>query len=149
MTIYADPSFLVSLLYVHDAGHAAAAAVYGRHPADEWQTSEWSRFETVNSLRQLCRKYPTLKPEIPEALRRYFKQLHRRGTFIEVETDLEQGLQECQQLSAAHSAALTMRSADVLHVALLDQIQPDLFVTRDAHQSTLAGRRGFRLQLVP
>jgi hypothetical protein len=37
-----------------------------------------------------------------------------------------------------------MRSADVLHVALLEQIAPDLFLTRDGDQFALAQARGFK-----
>ena len=42
-----------------------------------------------------------------------------------------------------------MRSADVLHVALLEQIEHDLFVTRDRDQHALAVSRAFKSQLLP
>jgi predicted nucleic acid-binding protein len=146
--IYADPSFLVSLLFPTDSGHDSAMAVFLAYPEAEWITSEWSQFETVNSLRQLCRKYATLAHEVPEGLRRYFKHLHRAGQFEFAETDLLEAVRESQQYSTAHGSTLTMRAADVLHVALLEQLTPDLFVTRDRHQHTLALARAFRSQLV-
>lgn len=149
MRIYADPSFLVSLLFPTDAGHAAAKAVFLAHPGAAWLTSEWSQFETVNSLRQLCRKYTALAREVPEGLRRYFKHLHRAGQFEFQETDLLEAVRDGQQYSTAHGCTLTMRGADVLHVALLEQLNPDLFVTRDRHQHALALARAFRSQLVP
>lgn len=37
-----------------------------------------------------------------------------------------------------------MRSADTLHVAMLDQLLPDLLVTADGDQHALAVARGFR-----
>lgn len=149
MRIYADTSFLVSLLYPPDVGHAAAANVFRHNVGAEWQTSEWTQFETFNALRQLCRKNPGPPPEIPEALRRYFKHLHTAGQFVFSETDLVEALRECQQLSAAHGTTIPMRAADVLHVALLEQINPDLFVTRDKAQYDLATARAFPSRLVP
>jgi hypothetical protein len=35
------------------------------------------------------------------------------------------------------------RAADVLHVAILEQASPDLFVTFDHDQAALATQRGF------
>jgi predicted nucleic acid-binding protein len=149
LRVYADTSFLVSLLYAPDSGHAAARSEFFAHRGATWITSDWSQFETVNGLRQLCRRYPSLKPEVPEALRRYFKHLHRAGQFALAETDLPEAVREGQQYSTAHGCASPMRCADVLHVALLEQINPDLFVTRDRHQHALAQARAFRSQLVP
>ena len=50
---------------------------------------------------------------------------------------------------ATLSAQMKMRSADVLHVALLEQITPDLFVTRDKDQHALAVNRAFKSRLLP
>jgi hypothetical protein len=147
--IYADPSFLVSLLFVRDRGHGAARAAYLAQGAAEWVTSDWSLFETFNSLRQLCLRSQGPRPEVPEALRRYFKHLHVSGKFAQVDTDMTEALQECHQISTAHANTLRMRSADVLHVALLEQLRPDLFITRDDDQHALAQARAFRSLLVP
>jgi hypothetical protein len=42
------------------------------------------------------------------------------------------------------AARLKARSADTLHVAILEQINPDTFVSRDKDQIALANARGFR-----
>jgi len=147
--IYADPSFLVSLLFARDRGHATARAAFLAQGAAEWLTSQWSLFETYNSLRQLCLRTAGPRPEVPEALRRYSKHLHVAGKFTQVDTDMTEALHECQQISTAHGSTLRMRSADVLHVALLEQLQPDLFVTRDDDQHALARARAFQSRLVP
>lgn len=149
MRIYADPSFLVSLLYAPDAGHPAARSFFAAHGSDEWITTEWAGFETVNSLRQLCVRYPSLSPSVPESLRRFFKHLHRHGPFQFEETDFQEALRDCHQYSTSHGDTLTMRAADVLHVALCEQLTPDLFVTRDKQQYALAVARMFNAQLVP
>jgi len=70
------------------------------------------------------------------------------GQFAIEDTSLGEAIQEANQMSAAHGCALRMRSADVLHVALLEQINPDLFVTRDKDQHALAKARAFNALLV-
>ncbi len=148
MKIYADSSFLVSCLYPGDSHHAKARKFFQRHAADQWLTSGWSQFETANGLRQLCLAAHGPKPVVVESIRRLFKHWHARGPFRVAETDVAEAVNECQQLSAAHATAMRMRSADVLHVALLEQIAPDLFVTRDADQFALATQRAFPAQLI-
>ena len=44
----------------------------------------------------------------------------------------------------AHGYRMKARSADTLHVAILEQINPDLFVTGDKDQQSLAIARGFQ-----
>jgi predicted nucleic acid-binding protein len=141
LRIYADTSFLVSYLYYADTGHATARALFAKHAADDWVTSEWSRFETINSLRQVVRG--GWKAPHAEATIRLFKHWHRTGPFEAASPGLDAAMPECQQLSAAHGTISTMRAADVLHVALLDQLRPDLFVTRDQDQFTLAQTTGW------
>ena len=46
------------------------------------------------------------------------------------------------------TGTLRMRAADVLHVALLEEINPDLFVTRDKDQHALAVARAFPARLL-
>ena len=149
MRIYADTSFLVSCLYPPDTQHAPARNFFRQHASAEWLTSEWSQFETNHSLRQLCLAGHGPKAVVAEGIRRLFKHWHGHGPFVLVEAEMGEAIAECQQLSAAHGAAWRMRSADVLHVALLEQITPDLFVTRDADQFQLAVQRAFPAQLLP
>lgn len=146
MRIYADTSFLVSFLYLGDIAHAGVRRTFRRYASEEWLTSTWSHIETINSLRQLC----LAGAEAPrmEALVRFFKHLHRAGPFDLIETSCEDAFRDCQQLSAAFGSRMRMRSADTLHVALLEQINPDLFLTRDKDQGALAKARGFETVVV-
>jgi predicted nucleic acid-binding protein len=146
MRIYADTSFLVSFLFTKDKHQAEARHFFSKFEENEWLISEWSWIETVNSLRQLCRN--GLKSGAAEAIIRYFKHLHQAGPFERVNTRMDEALQDCVQLSAAHGSQLRMRSADVLHVALLEQIAPALFITRDKDQYALAKARAFPSTLV-
>ena len=122
---------------------------FRQQPQADWLTSPWSQFETVNTLRQLCLQRPGPDRAVIEAIRLLFKHWHRRGPFQLEPASWEEALADCRKISAAFGAGLRMRSADTLHVALLEQINPDLFVTRDKDQFDLAQRRGFTCQFVP
>lgn len=149
MTIYADSSLLVSRLYPGDTSHAGALACFRKHPAADWLSTPWSEFETINSLRQLGLRTPGPKPEVAEALRRLFKLWHERGPFERVDVDFNEAMREFAQISAASGSSLRMRAADVLHVAFCEQINPDLFITRDKDQYDLAVSRAIRSEFVP
>ena len=149
MRIYADTSFLVELLYKGGRHHASARRFFEAHPAAEWVTSSWSQFETFNTFRQLCLANPGIKSEQAEALRRTLKHWHTHGNFTLAKTSMDEAVQESQQLSVAAASKIRMRGADVLHVALLEQIEHDLFVTRDKDQYALSLSRAFRAQLLP
>ncbi len=144
MTIYPDASFLVSWLYKPDPLNAKARAWFANHQTDDFLISDWTRFETVNTLRSLCLRPHPPKPELIEALRRYFNHLLRAGPFEHAAVGWDELLKDAHQISAGFAARLKTRSADVLHVAVLDQLNPDLFVSGDKDQLTLATARGFR-----
>ena len=144
MTIYPDASFLVSWLYKPDPLNTQARSWFGRHQADDFLVSEWARFETVNTLRNLCLRPRPPKPELVEGLRRYFAHLLETGPFEAVAVDWDEALKDAYQISAGFSTRLKVRSADALHVAMLEQLNPDLFVSGDQDQLLLATARGFR-----
>lgn len=148
MTIYADTSFLVSFLYSKEKHHASARSFFLSQPGAEWLTSQWSRLETVNSLRQLCRDSAGPQPPQIEAVRRMFKHLHKRGPFLKIDADMESAIAESERISTMFGTQLKMRSADVLHVGILDELQADVFVTRDRDQFTLAQAMNFKSVLV-
>jgi predicted nucleic acid-binding protein len=144
MTIYLDASFLVSWLYKPDPLNARARVWFANHQADDFQVSDWARFETTNTLRDLCLRPHPPKPELIEALRRYFSHLLQVGPFESASVDWDEVLKDAHQISAGFAARLKARSADVLHVAMLEQLNPDLFVSGDKDQLALATARGFR-----
>lgn len=143
MIIYPDASFLVSWLYKPDPLNAKARVWFSSHQSDDFLVSDWARFETINTLRDLCLRPHPPKVEIIEGLRRYFSRLLQVGPFEFAAVDWDEALQDARQISAGFAARLKARSADVLHVAMLEQINPDLFVSGDKDQLTLAIARGF------
>jgi hypothetical protein len=112
-------------------------------------TSPWSQFETINTLRQLCLHRPGPDRKVIEAIRLLFKHWHRNGPFHLERLSLDDALVDCAKISAAYGATFRMRSADTFHVALLEQLNPDLFVTRDRDQLDLARARGFTCHYLP
>jgi hypothetical protein len=50
---------------------------------------------------------------------------------------------DCHQISAAFGTRQKCRAADTLHVALLEQMSPDVFVSGDQDQLLLAAARGY------
>lgn len=79
-----------------------------------------------------------------EALRRYFSHLLQVGPFELAAVDWDEVRRDAHQISAGFAARLKARSADALHVAILEQLNPDLFVSGDKDQLALATARGFR-----
>lgn len=144
MRIYADPSFLVSWLYSADTQNRKARTWFAAHQTADWILSDWSRFETLNSLRSLCLQTSGPKPEQIEALRRYFNHLTDHGPFDCERVDWHEVLRDCNLISAGFANRLKARAADTLHIAILEQINPDIFVSGDRDQIALAKVRGFQ-----
>lgn len=106
--------------------------------------SEWSRFETISTLRDLCLRPNPPKLELIEGLRRFFSHLLHVGPFESAVVDWDEALKDAHQISAGLAGRLKARSSDVLHVAMLEQINPDIFVSGDRDQLALATARGFQ-----
>ena len=144
MRIYADTSSLVSWLYVNDVHHAKARQWFARYAKGEWIVSPLSEFETTNTVRSHCLRRPGPTREYAEGLRRFFKRLSSEGPIEEQGTDWDLVMRDSAQISAAHAATMKTKSADVLHIAILEQLNPDLFISGDRDQVALATARGFR-----
>ncbi len=143
MRVYPDASFLVSWLYSADVNNGRARRWFGTHQTDDWIISDWSWFESVNALRALCLATGGPRRDLVEGLRRYFKHLLYVGPFALERIDWDEVLKDANQISAAFAARQRARAADTLHVAILEQVQPDIFVSGDGDQIALAVARGF------
>ena len=143
MRVYPDASFLVSWLYSADVNNGRARAWFRAHQGDDWIVSDWSWFESVNALRSLCLISGGPRRGLVEGLRRYFKHLLHAGPFGSERVDWKEVLRDANQISTGFAARQRARAADTLHVAILEQVQPDIFVTGDRDQAALARSRGF------
>jgi len=143
VTIYADSSFLVSWLYAKDVNHGKARNWFAARQRESWLVSPWAELETVNALRSLVLQTHGPTAESMEGRRRYFKRLFSAGPLERSTVDWTEGLKDAHQISAALAARVKCRAADLLHVAILEQLNPDVFVTFDREQALLATQRGF------
>jgi hypothetical protein len=53
-------------------------------------------------------------------------------------------MRDSNQVSTAFASRLKARAADTRHIAILEQINPDIFVSGDQDQIALAKARGFQ-----
>ena len=146
MRVYADTSFLASWLYVNDTHHAKPSQWFINHVTENWVVSPSSEFETINAVRGLCLRSPGPSKEYAEGLRRFFKHLFVEGPFEREDVNWDLVLRDAAQISAAHAATMKSRAADILHVATLEQLNSDIFVSGDSDQVALATARGFLAQ---
>ena len=143
MKIYADTSFLISWLYGKDKNHKLARDWFGRYEFDDWIISAWSEFETVNRLRGLCLAEKGPKSEVIESIRRFFKHLLANGILKRQPVSWLRVMANAHEISSLFAAEQKARSADILHVAILEQLQPDIFISGDADQVSLGAATGF------
>ena len=146
MTIYPDTSFLLSWLAGGDKSHPQAQAWYKAHFRDQWLITPWVEFETINGLRQLCLRPHGPPPPRIEAIRAYFRHLFQAGPLERRAVDWLAVLAGCHEISSAVATQMKARAADTLHVAMLDLIIPDVFVSGDSDQLALAQARGFHCE---
>ncbi len=146
MTIYPDSSFLLSWLAGGDKYHPQAQAWYQAHIHDQWLITPWAEFETINSLRQLCLRPNGPSPYRIEAIRAYFRHLFQAGPLERRAVDWLVVLAGCHEISSAYAPRMKARAADTVHVAMLELILPDVFVSGDFDQLALAQARGFHCE---
>ena len=87
-------------------------------------------------------------PALPDP-RRVVIIADARGDLLDARREADKvatifGVRPAIGAAATRDALFAASSADVLHVAILEQVNPDLFVSGDNDQLTLATARGFR-----
>ncbi len=149
MRTYADTSFIVKLLVLHDAA-SDAIDLYrsiGRPPL---YFTCLHRLEVGNAIRQRAfhqrRSEPALERaaaarEREEALSRMVKFLTRKA-LTDVSVDLEAAIVRAQTLSEEHTEKIGCRGFDLLHVAMALELNSELFLSTDENQITLARSAG-------
>lgn len=76
-------------------------------------------------------------PEVYEA-----NHLLYHGPFDYERLDSQEVIRDSNQISAGFAARLRRRSAGILELAILEQVNPDIFVSGDKDQIALAKARG-------
>lgn len=137
--VYLDTSALLKL-YVREPGSEAVQRLIESQedPLPIWEIQE---MEFLNALRL---KVFWKEIEASEANRQVelFETRKRRGLYHTPEVGRSELMAAFRELSA-QTPELGCRTMDILHVAFAMQMQPEVFVSFDKRQRTLALERGF------
>ena len=139
--VYADTSFLFSLV-LHDANTAAAGAYLKGHAASLVFTP-WQRCELQNAIRLSVWRGNCDAPAAKRALARITADI-AAGNLTETPLVWPDVLAIADELSEKHTAALGVRSLDLLHVAAAVSLDVKTFLTCDGRQLALARVAGLR-----
>jgi len=141
--IYADTSFLFSLI-LHDA-NTVAAVTYLKSHATALAFTPWQRCDLRNAIRLALWRRNCDAATAKRALDKMAADL-ATGTLIETPLVWPDVLQVADELGEKHTAALGVRSLDLLHVAAAVTLGAKKFLTCDARQLALARAAGLRAE---
>ena len=142
MVVYADTSFLVPIYVVQPESSRALA--YMHRETKPLPFTPFHRQELRNAIR-LC------------AFRKEITSEMCRSALREVENDLADGilshapiawtdmLQKVEELGAAYTETMGIRSLDIFHVSCALQLKAKLFLTFDQRQRALAEKAGMNV----
>ncbi len=143
MPAYADTSFLVRIYLPH--ANSAKALAWMQRATEALPLTPLHRHELRNAVR-----LSVFRGEITVE--------QRKAAFREIEADLAEGIlaptpipwtdafREAENLAAAHTETLGVRSFDLLHVGLAVTFGAAEFLTFDARQATLAKAVGLKIK---
>ena len=136
---YADTSFLFSLV-LHDANTAAAVAYLKGH-ATALAFTPWQRCELRNAVRLAVWRGNCDAAAAKRAFEKMAADL-AAGNLSETPLVWPDVLQMADELGEKHTAALGVRSLDLLHVAAAVSLGAKKFLTCDGRQLALARAAG-------
>ena len=143
MSAYADTSFLARIYTPHT--DSAKALAWMQRATDALPFTPLHRHELRNALRL-------------RVFRGEITSLQCKEAFREIDADLTDGIlahttipwtdafREAENLAAAHTETLGVRSFDLLHVALAIALDATEFLTFDVRQATLAKAAGLKVK---
>jgi len=143
MPAYADTSFLARIYTPH--ADSAKALAWMQRAMQALPLTPLHRHELRNAIR-----LRVFRGEITAE--------QRKDAFREIESDLADNIlshtpipwtdtfREAENLAAAHTEALGVRSIDLLHVGLAVTLKATEFLTFDTRQAVLAKAAGFKVK---
>jgi predicted nucleic acid-binding protein len=137
--VYADTSFLFSLV-LHDANTASAIAYLKTHSTGLAFTS-WQRCELRNAVHLAVWRGNCDTMLARRALDKVAEDVVA-GNLVETQLDWPDVLVVADNLCDRHTAALGVRTLDLLHVAVAVSLGSKNFITCDGHQLALARASG-------
>lgn len=140
---YADTSFLFSL-YAQDANTPCASEM-ARMLDEDLVLTPHQRFELRNALRLSVFRGSMSMHECTRILDTLETDI-LIGSLVEVPMPWAEVFAEAEALSAAHTARLGIRAADLLHVASARALGARRFYTFDVRQKSIASKAGLRVR---
>jgi predicted nucleic acid-binding protein len=137
---YADTTFLVSL-YGRDANSRVARQLLPSQPV--FLVTPLGGAEFVNAVESLVFRNYWSRSEASAVMDRFLEQ-RSSGVFRAVPFVSEMW-DKAAELSRKHTAAIGTRTLDVLHVAAVLLLKPDVFFTFDKRQAKLAKALGVKI----
>jgi predicted nucleic acid-binding protein len=142
--IYLDTSALIKLYLLEEGSEQVHSLISGQEdPLPIWELQE---AELINALR-LKVFWKDIQPVDAEEQITLFQERKKAGFYFFPEMDRIALMERYRELSV-HTMELGCRTMDILHVACAVQIQPEVFVSFDSRQRTLAERAGLPIHQV-
>ena len=130
--VYPDTSYWIAMRCRADDNHEAWKEFHPRIEHARLLWSPWTHFEVFNTLRQLTLGSDAQldEPEVRQLVSSFEREL-QHGYYELAILDWREELRECRELSAQFGFKMTMRSGDVVQVAIARLAGADAFVTCD------------------
>lgn len=142
MTVYADTGFLVSLYGGDSNSEAATAAVQGQ---PFFLLTPLGETEFVNAIELRVFRKDWTRREARAVHEKFLE--HVAGGVFQQQALNDDLWKEAIHLSRRHTAAVGIRTLDLLHVASAKLFRPDAFCSFDQRQRKLA--KALRLRVIP
>ena len=143
--VYADTSFLFSIV-LHDANSAAAFSYLKAHPTSLVFTS-WQRCELRNAIHLAVWRGNCDAILAKRAIGKISSDI-AAGNLVDSQIDWPDVLVIADKLSDRHTAALGVRTLDLLHVAAAVSLGAKNFITCDGRQLALANAAGLHAEKI-
>jgi predicted nucleic acid-binding protein len=143
--VYADTSFLFSIA-LHDANSAAAFKYLKAHPTSLVFTS-WQRCELRDAI-QLAVWRGNCDAVLARRTIEKITDDEAAGNLVASQLDWPDVLMAAEKLSDRHTAALGVRTLDLLHVAIAVSLGARKFITCDGRQLALAKAAGLHAEKI-
>jgi len=140
--VYADTSFLFSLVF-HDTNGTRAAAYLKAHPASLAFTS-WQGCELRNAIRLAVWRGWRSSSDAAKALS-FIDENIRAGNLGETALVWPELLEIAEEIGAKHTSSLGIRTLDLMHVAAAISLGAKTFLSFDGRQLTVAKNCGLRV----
>jgi len=143
MVIYADASFLVALYVVQADSPKAVACLRGQTAPLAF--TSFHRHELRNAIRLCVFRKDISSYQCRQALREMENDLDG-GILVHTPLAWTETLQKAEELGAANTEIMGIRSLDLFHIASALNLKTTLFLTFDVHQRALAEKSGLKVK---